>query len=426
MTSWVFQSNPRRFDLLAGVGRGPDATWAVNQHRGLVAAGDRVFFYHSNPDAGIYVVGRVVGPVAAAEESYEYGRWRVPIKYEALVRPPLLRAALIGSDEPLLASQAVFTRAQGTNFRLPEATAARLEALLEGRLQPITVAPTTTTSATAHGQSLVLASNPTTASGHQYADIEGVQYEYPTRYQSQIQTGRRFVYYRSGEGTDDPFYFGVGIIGEVNASPQTGRLICDILDYQPFEHALPFKDDLGGYREPEGSRKGYYQPGVRTVSDEVFDQIVAAAALVVPPPVVTPTTRTRRPRPTRQYASAEHARRVEELFVRLVASALVGRYPGADIRQMPHSNPGYDFEVGPPKTVERYVEVKGTIAGYVDFFVSEGERAFSGDQADRYSLAVVHSIDLDAQTGTIVWFDGEIDDRFELKPTQWRAREQSE
>ena len=93
---------------------------------------------------------------------------------------------------------------------------------------------------------------------------------------------------------------------------------------------------------------------------------------------------------------------------------------------MPHSNPGYDVEVGPAKAVERFVEVKGTVARYVDFFVSEGERAFSMDQSDRYSLAVVHSIDLESEAGMIVWFDGEIDDRFELKPTQWRAREQSE
>ena len=424
MTSLVFQSNPKRFDLLAAVERGPDDTWAVNQHRRLVSVGDRVFFYHSNQDAGIYVVGRVVGPVAEAEESFEYGRWRVPISYEALVRPPLLRPTLIDADEPLLASQAVFTRAQGTNFLLPDASAARLEALVEARLQMIATETHVAAPATAHGQSLVLVSNRTTASGHKYADVEGVQYEYPTRYQTKIQTGRRFVYYRSGDGTDSPFYFGVGIIGEINPSPEAGRHICDILDYRPFEHALPFKDDLGGYREPDGSRKGYYQPGVRTVSDAVFDQIVAAAATAVPPPGTTPSPRMQPARPARQYASPEHARRVEALSVRLVATALTGRYPGADVREMPHSNPGYDFEVGPAEAVERFVEVKGTVARYVDFFVSEGERAFSVDQTDRYSLAVVHSIDLERETGVIVWFDREIDDRFELKPTQWRAREQ--
>ena len=63
------------------------------------------------------------------------------------------------------------------------------------------------------------------------------------------------------------------------------------------------------------------------------------------------------------------------------------------------------------------------MARSVDFFVSEGERAFSAEQAHRYTLAVVHSIDLDGEDGVIVWFDGEIDDRFELKPTKWRARE---
>jgi hypothetical protein len=323
----------------------------------------------------------------------------------------------------LLASQAVFTRAQGTNFPLPEASAARLEALVEGRLQMIATEAGRAALAAASGQSLVFASNRTTSSGHKYADIEGVQYEYPTRYRTQIQTGRRFVYYRSGEGPDDPFYFGVGIVGEIRPSPEAGRLICDILDYRPFENPLPFKDGIGGYLEPAGSRKGYYQPGVRTIPDSVFDGILAAAALA-PPPISPPAPRARQPRPSRQYASPEHARRVEELSVRLVRAALADRYGGADVREMPHSNPGYDIEVGLVEAIERFIEVKGTVAQYVDFFVSEGERAFSVEQADRYTLAVVHSIDLDEATGTIVWFDGEIDSRFELKPTQWRAREQ--
>lgn len=36
------------------------------------------------------------------------------------------------------------------------------------------------------GESLVFVSNRTTSSGHRYADIEGVQYEYPRTYRNQI------------------------------------------------------------------------------------------------------------------------------------------------------------------------------------------------------------------------------------------------
>jgi hypothetical protein len=272
--------------------------------------------------------------------------------------------------------------------------------------------------------SLVFASNRTTSSGHRYADVEGVQYEYPRAYRNQIQSGRRFVYYRSREGQVQPFYFGAGIVGEVTDSPDADRLICAVLDYVPFERPVPFRDAAGEYLEPNGAIRGYYQRGVRSIPDAVFDRIIEMAGVVasVQAAPAVATVPGRKP-PARQYASAEHARLVEAVSVAIVERDLGTRYPGRAIRVMPHSNPGYDIEVGPIEPVERYVEVKGTVARYVDFFVSEGERAYSAANADRYTLAVVHSLDIEAKTGVVVWFDGEIDDRFVLKPTQWRGRE---
>jgi Domain of unknown function (DUF3883) len=272
--------------------------------------------------------------------------------------------------------------------------------------------------------SLVFASNRTTSSGHRYADVEGVQYEYPRAYRNQIQTGRRFAYYRSREGQVQPFYFGTGIVGEVSQSPDADRLICAVLDYRPFEQPVPFRDAAGEYLEPNGAIRGYYQRGVRSIPDAVFDRIIDLTEVVASgqtEPLVAPVPR-RRP-PTRQYASAEHARLVEAVSVAIVERELGTRYPGREIRTMPHSNSGYDIEVGPADPVERFVEVKGTVAKFVDFFISEGERLYAEAHGDRYTLAVVHSIDLEAGTGIAVWFDGEIDDRFELKPTQWRGRE---
>ena len=61
----------------------------------------------------------------------------------------------------------------------------------------------------------------------------------------------------------------------------------------------------------------------------------------------------------------------------VVEAPLAHRYPYGEIRRMPHSNPDHDFEVGARQPVERYIEAKGTVAGYVDFSVSEGERRFS-------------------------------------------------
>lgn len=109
----------------------------------------------------------------------------------------------------------------------------------------------------------------------------------------------------------------------------------------------------------------------------------------------------------------------------VVEAQLAHRYPYGEIRRRPHSNPGHDFEVGARQPVERYIEAKGTVAGCVDFFVSGGEHRLSATHSDRYTIAVVHSLDLVAKTGVFEWFDGEIDGRFKLDPTHCRARFES-
>lgn len=271
--------------------------------------------------------------------------------------------------------------------------------------------------------SLVFASNRTTSSGHEYADIVGVQYEYPRVYRNQIQPGRRFVYYRSREQREQPYYWGTGIVGPIRASREGDRLICTVLDYREFEQRVPFRDANGEYLEPGGSTRGYYQRGVRTLTDSVFDRIVERGSVIGPDE--PPEAAGQRQGARRQYATSEHALRVEEISMELIEHELALRFPGQPIRRMPHNNPGYDFEVGPRHAVERYVEAKGTIAGYVHFFVSEGERQYSINHADRYTLAVAHSLDLAARTGVVEWFDDAIDGRFVLEPTQWRARRAS-
>jgi hypothetical protein len=41
---WIFQANPKLYDLNAAIRNGRDENWAMNQHRGLVSVDDRVFF----------------------------------------------------------------------------------------------------------------------------------------------------------------------------------------------------------------------------------------------------------------------------------------------------------------------------------------------------------------------------------------------
>ncbi len=135
-TAWMFQANPKRYDLLVAIAEASDDHWAMNQHRDHVSDGDRVWFFVSGAKASIYAVGRTASTAYRAEEGNEFGDWKVDITYEAVVEPPLLRDPEIDAD-PVLASFGPFLGRMGTNFPIPSSVVAHLESLLVGRLHPV-------------------------------------------------------------------------------------------------------------------------------------------------------------------------------------------------------------------------------------------------------------------------------------------------
>jgi predicted Mrr-cat superfamily restriction endonuclease len=131
--AWVFQANPRRFDLLQALQGGGTEAWSVNQHRQDIQPGDRVWFRLTGPDAGIYAVGQVTS--VPRPEASEFGDWQVDVTFESRIDPPLLRAES-GAD-PVLSATSALAGLMGTNLALPAEADARLEEVTEDRLIPI-------------------------------------------------------------------------------------------------------------------------------------------------------------------------------------------------------------------------------------------------------------------------------------------------
>jgi EVE domain len=98
--AWVFQANPKRFDLPQALRNGATETWAVNQHRQDIQPGDRIWFRITGPDAGIYAVGRVTS--VPRPEANEFGDWHVDITFESRIDPPLLRTE--SATDPVLSA----------------------------------------------------------------------------------------------------------------------------------------------------------------------------------------------------------------------------------------------------------------------------------------------------------------------------------
>jgi hypothetical protein len=271
---------------------------------------------------------------------------------------------------------------------------------------------------------LVLTQNESTESGHSYADELGVEYEYPTRYRNRIRTGEPFTYYRGRRRADGSLqpqaYLGAGVIGEIRPSSTPRRLICAIEDFVAFNTPLPFKAD-GDYLEPLGkvpaSDAGlYFREGVRTISDDTFTRILAAAD------AKDPTAGLRRQEAGVPWASPEVARLVDEIAMELAVDLVKNIHPHGQVRRMPHNNPGYDIRMDAADQPTRYVEVKGTTRALPHFFMSEGERLFSHDHADSYSLIIVCAVDVAERTGTLVVREGAVGgDDLQLRTVTWEG-----
>ncbi len=134
---WIFQANPKRYDLRAAIFGGSDRNWAMNQGRSIVSVGDRVFFWESGPEAKLVAVGHIASPVYEGDQQAEFGRYAVDVSYDYEVHPPLRREEIVASPAPLNAYKP-FRWLMGTNHLIRDsAIAVALDEALKTRLRPL-------------------------------------------------------------------------------------------------------------------------------------------------------------------------------------------------------------------------------------------------------------------------------------------------
>ena len=133
---WLFQCNPKRYDLAPVIESGArESNWAMNQRRHLVSPGDRVFFWQTGPEARLLVVGYVTSPVYERENN-SFGRYCVDVTFDSKIVPPLTRPEAL--ENKILGKFGPFKWAMGTNFAIQDpAIVTELENVLENRLVPI-------------------------------------------------------------------------------------------------------------------------------------------------------------------------------------------------------------------------------------------------------------------------------------------------
>lgn len=274
---------------------------------------------------------------------------------------------------------------------------------------------------------LVFAENEETESGITYEDRTGISYQYPKMYTRMIRPGERFVYYRGrkrrGGGRALQVYFGAGVVGKVQPDPNhEDRLVCDVLDYWTFPTPVPFKDKDGVYFESGAERRGYFQRGVRVVSETDFGRVLEAAQTLGAGGVDLDEADVNRQQPRGPaYASPKVIREVESFATKVAVAELRRLHPRASVKVQPRNNPGFDILVREPQAeAPLWVKVEGTLRQTPQFFVTEGELRFSRRHASQCRLIVVYAIDLTRGAYELFWHEGALSaGRFTLRPTQW-------
>jgi hypothetical protein len=139
--SWIFQANPKFYDLEKALESLKELTFEINQHKNDIHAGDKVFLWQSGTDAGIVAVARVTTePKIIAMPDVEKQFAKVPdrfskdterayLKVERLLVQPILREDLLA--QPDLSELTILKAPQGSNFSLTPEQAAAIEALID-------------------------------------------------------------------------------------------------------------------------------------------------------------------------------------------------------------------------------------------------------------------------------------------------------
>jgi MoxR-like ATPase len=138
--AWIFQANPRYYDIRAAVESLEEINWGISYYRKEIEVGDEAYIWVSGPGAGIIAAGRILNNPTEAQQdegedqfSIEPGRFagkrlRVRIKIENVLSYPILRSDLV--EHSVLKDLAIIRFANAAIFKVKPVEHEALRALI--------------------------------------------------------------------------------------------------------------------------------------------------------------------------------------------------------------------------------------------------------------------------------------------------------
>jgi MoxR-like ATPase len=148
---WIFQANPKLFDIESALRSLGELSWLINQHAEDIRKDDHVFLWRSGVESGVLAVATVLTDPSMAEApadeqrfnldqgKFDGARLRVRLRVDARVAPTLSRDVI--AEETKLSNLSILRYAQGTNFSVTDEEASILKRLVAQREPSLTVIP---------------------------------------------------------------------------------------------------------------------------------------------------------------------------------------------------------------------------------------------------------------------------------------------
>jgi hypothetical protein len=143
--AWIFQGNPKKYDVRGAVRALGELSWMVKQYKNETRPGDTVYLWESGSEGGVVARATIltpprVSPPDPAEAAFRRDATlqgdadlQVRLRVDARVDPPVGRAQL--KAHPALSGCAILRMSQGTNFALSDEEARSLAEIV-GRSPP--------------------------------------------------------------------------------------------------------------------------------------------------------------------------------------------------------------------------------------------------------------------------------------------------
>eukprot|EP01103_Thecamoeba_quadrilineata_P008769 TRINITY_DN1849_c0_g1_i2.p1 TRINITY_DN1849_c0_g1~~TRINITY_DN1849_c0_g1_i2.p1 ORF type:complete len:722 (+),score=125.62 TRINITY_DN1849_c0_g1_i2:161-2326(+) len=139
--SWIFQANPKFYDIKQSILELKDMTWFVNQHKSSIKEGDRIYIWECGKNAGLIAIATATSDPSIMEESPEMAKYQIDIKsfdckktrcrlhIDLVLKEKINRPTFV--NNPRLNKMAILRVSNSTNFKLTVQEDAEIKKLIK-------------------------------------------------------------------------------------------------------------------------------------------------------------------------------------------------------------------------------------------------------------------------------------------------------